>query len=430
MLPWGVLAGLGLEVWCRSWSAGDRPLAAVVGTGLLAAAVAQAAAAWLIPRHPQWLYDALEMDKVWQQTVVAVGAAKARAAALWLVAAVALLFVRTWRPAWARPTAAAALLLTALDLTAAARPVNPLAPAALLTHRPPLAGPILADAGRSRLLTVSGVEKLLNGDLTRGPAGWEQEWKWTLGLQEMIWAPGGSRWGIRGSYDKDFTGIASAGLPLMTAIVTKLDQSPIAVRLLRMGNVGWVIDPRPDAYPQLPKKAEALSVYTRPLTLREVPDTFPPAYVVGGTRRIAADVPALRTIASADFVPEREAIVAGEGADQPPPAGWTGSARMLERKANRQRIETDTSAPGLLVVTEAFDSDWRATVDGAPVALERANVLFRGVAVPAGRHVVELHYFPRTIGWGAAATLAGLVIAGGLFRTGRARRGRADLLPE
>ncbi|WP_410962573.1 hypothetical protein, partial [Salmonella sp. SAL4358] len=82
-------------VWWRSWSTADRRHAAVVGTGLLAAAVALGAAAWLIPRDPQWLYDALAMDKVWQQAVVAIAAAKARAAAFWLAAAVALLLVRT-----------------------------------------------------------------------------------------------------------------------------------------------------------------------------------------------------------------------------------------------------------------------------------------------------------------------------------------------
>jgi uncharacterized membrane protein YfhO len=87
---------------------------------------------------------------------------------------------------------------------------------------------------------------------------------------------------------------------------------------------------------------------------------------------------------------------------------------MLARRANLLRIETVTSGPGVLVAVEAFDPDWRATVDGRPVPIDRANVLFRGVAVPAGRHVVEMRYLPRSVAWGLGLCAVGLALAGAL----------------
>jgi len=64
---------------------------------------------------------------------------------------------------------------------------------------------------------------------------------------------------------------------------------------------------------------------------------------------------------------------------------------------------------------DTYDPGWKVTVDGRPAPLLRANVAFRGVLLPAGRHVVEQVYRPWTVVYGlaasAAALLAGLAVA-------------------
>jgi hypothetical protein len=235
----------------------------------------------------------------------------------------------------------------------------------------------------------------------------------------MISAPQGTRWGLRGAYDADFTGLAPPALPLMSALVRYLDATPIGVRLLQMGNVGWVLDPRPTGFPVLEERARYVSVFADPLRLLQVPDPFPPAYVVGGASRASSDEDAMRRISAAGFDPRTEAVLSGPGAAGPPSDGFRGEARYVLRQANRLQIDTEATAPGLLVVVEAYDPDWRATVDGQPAAVERANVLFRAVRVPAGRHRVELRYFPRAVGWGLAMGAAGLAAIALLLRPRR-----------
>ena len=69
---------------------------------------------------------------------------------------------------------------------------------------------------------------------------------------------------------------------------------------------------------------------------------------------------------------------------------------------------------------------WVATVDGAEQPIERANLLFRAVRVPAGDHVVEFRYEPWSVRLGAivsgasiVATMALLLVIGVWQRRGR-----------
>jgi hypothetical protein len=333
---------------------------------------------------------------------------KLGSAALRLALPSVALLLAAGRPAWSRGMAVLAAAVSMADVTVAARPVNPLAPLELVTHRPPFVEQIApADA---RLLSVGDSLETLNRSLVRGPAGWEPEWRMALGTAEMIGAPQGVRWGFRGSYDPDFTGLAPPALPFMSALVRQVEATPLGVRLLEMGGVGWVIDPRPSGFPLLPERVRAQSVFAEPLHLLRVPDPLPACFVVDGVSRASTDEAAVARIAASDFDPRREAVLAGSGDTRRPGDGWSARARLVLRRANRLQVETETSGPGMLIVLEAFDPDWRATVDGAEVAVERANVLFRGVAVPAGRHLVELRYFPPSVAWGLGLGAAGIVL--------------------
>ena len=71
-----------------------------------------------------------------------------------------------------------------------------------------------------------------------------------------------------------------------------------------------------------------------------------------------------------------------------------GRAHIVSWRPNRMEVAVENRQPGVLVVHEAYYPGWFAEVDGKPARILRANVLFRGVEVGEGRHVVVFRFAP------------------------------------
>ncbi|HET7536403.1 MAG TPA: YfhO family protein [Candidatus Didemnitutus sp.] len=100
----------------------------------------------------------------------------------------------------------------------------------------------------------------------------------------------------------------------------------------------------------------------------------------------------------------------------------TGSARITAFARNRVVVDTDANHAALLVLAEAWYPGWRATIDGAHTDVQPANGWMRAVAVPAGHHTVDFSYVPRNLWSGFAVTLAGGLVALGLWRQPASRQ--------
>jgi hypothetical protein len=72
----------------------------------------------------------------------------------------------------------------------------------------------------------------------------------------------------------------------------------------------------------------------------------------------------------------------------------SGNARIVAYRNNTVQVEVDAPADGYLVLNDPYHPWWRASVDGRDAPILRANVLFRAVPVPAGRHRVEFAFEP------------------------------------
>jgi hypothetical protein len=93
----------------------------------------------------------------------------------------------------------------------------------------------------------------------------------------------------------------------------------------------------------------------------------------------------------------------------------TPEARIQIDEPARVVVATSTDAPAWLVLTDTWFPGWRARLDGADVAVRRADYAFRAVALPPGRHEVEFVFTPRGLRLGAGITLAALAIVGVLL---------------
>ncbi|HWB45489.1 MAG TPA: hypothetical protein VG900_08630 [Hyphomicrobiaceae bacterium] len=89
-----------------------------------------------------------------------------------------------------------------------------------------------------------------------------------------------------------------------------------------------------------------------------------------------------------------------------PAPGEPGTARILSYRNTQVVVEADSPAGGWVVLNDVWQPWWFADVDGAPTEMLRANVLFRAVAVPPGRHRVRFTFRPLVGAWAALTHLS------------------------
>jgi hypothetical protein len=94
--------------------------------------------------------------------------------------------------------------------------------------------------------------------------------------------------------------------------------------------------------------------------------------------------------------------------DDEAPAG-PYEAHLVRYDERVVEVETEADEAALLILLDAQAPGWSATVTGAPTPIYTANVAFRAVPIPAGRHLVRFTYTPP--GWALGLTLS----AAGLF---------------
>jgi hypothetical protein len=133
--------------------------------------------------------------------------------------------------------------------------------------------------------------------------------------------------------------------------------------------------------------------------------------------RIASGEAALALASAPGFDPARELILT-QG--EPRPAGPPpGRVEVLLRRGDRLELQVELERDGFVVMADAWDPGWRVRVDAAAAPLLRANVGFRAVAVPPGRHRVVLVYRP-------PAVILGLLVSGLAALTGALAASRAS----
>ncbi|MBI2214397.1 MAG: hypothetical protein HYU52_12195 [Acidobacteria bacterium] len=104
-------------------------------------------------------------------------------------------------------------------------------------------------------------------------------------------------------------------------------------------------------------------------------------------------------------------------------AGPVGTGRVVATTWRSLSVSVESPRGGIAVVTQRAAPGWRVVVDGSPREALLVDGVFRGVAVPAGRHTVVWSYEPRSFVAGAALSFTGAaIIAGALIRRRRTRR--------
>ncbi len=133
------------------------------------------------------------------------------------------------------------------------------------------------------------------------------------------------------------------------------------------------------------------------VALYENLEVLPRAYVVFSSTVVAPDLQAAKdALLSPTNDPRRSVVLSGGGTSissrdldlSAAPVTWVKDA------PEQIEMEVELPAPGYLVLADNYASGWEATVDAQPTPILRANVTFRAVAVPQGRHTIGFYYRP------------------------------------
>jgi hypothetical protein len=326
-------------------------------------------------------------------------------------------------PVLAGVVAAAALA----DLVVAQRGLNPTAPRSALAGVPA----VLASARpapHQRLFvfdyTRIGTAPRFLGHGSFVTALREEDWDpWhgARALRDYAYPSFLAVWGLEGSFGVDAVKLLSLDVTTLNALMERYEGSaPVVHRLLRLAAVDTVVALHRKGFEELTPVATVPSLLLEPILVYRVPDPLPRAFVVG-RGRVAPVGQGWRALLASDFDPARE-VVLPEGPVLDSAA--TGTARIVDRRPDRIDLDVELDGPGYLVLVDAYDPGWQASIDGTDARVLRANVAFRAVQVPAGAHRIRFVYRPLSVKVGLAVSALAVVVAAVLSLAGL-RRTRA-----
>jgi len=71
--------------------------------------------------------------------------------------------------------------------------------------------------------------------------------------------------------------------------------------------------------------------------------------------------------------------------------------RITSYEPNRLAYESSSDQAGVVVFSEVYYPGWKATIDGQPAEIGRANYILRAMYVPAGKHTIEMRFDPTSL---------------------------------
>jgi hypothetical protein len=155
------------------------------------------------------------------------------------------------------------------------------------------------------------------------------------------------------------------------------------------------------------------------------PDALPRAYTVPHVRAVSDDGQAAVLVGDRGWDPAAVAFVIG-GVSRDYESSAADSITWERDEPDRLALGVRPSASVFLVVADMDLPGWTARLDGRPVQVRRANLLFRGVEVPPGSHHLTFEYTPEGWLFARSAALSGWLTALALAVTGVLKRKRGE----
>jgi hypothetical protein len=144
-------------------------------------------------------------------------------------------------------------------------------------------------------------------------------------------------------------------------------------------------------------------------SLVELDNWTPRAYLVSDYHVVESEDDSLQIISEENFDPMERVILEQTPTFAPYSQKADSHIIRTHTATNEIKVFCETTIPTILVLSEQYYPGWKATIDGNPTKLYRANYLLRAVEVPAGKHVIRFRFRPTGITVGLPISLAVLI---------------------
>jgi len=142
--------------------------------------------------------------------------------------------------------------------------------------------------------------------------------------------------------------------------------------------------------------------------LYENSNCLPRAFVPRHVKQVTDPKLRLQLLGQPDFDPEDMAYVESPIPNFDQPA--QGTATITHEFPSHVTVEFNMQTPGMIVLSDLWDSGWQARINGVETPVLRANHAFRGVVVPAGKGVLQFDYHPSSFYHGLWIALVSAVV--------------------
>lgn len=234
-------------------------------------------------------------------------------------------------------------------------------------------------------------------------------------VEEMIPATA-APFGVRYMFDEDPDG-SYGWVNRAASDVLTLSKPDERAQLLTAFGTRFILAERGSAFAGF-RPVTWFAVAGKHLVLHETPAAAPEFRWASRAFRRTSLSGALELVRSDLFRPVHDVVL--PGAKDEGPGRVPAPAYVLERavEPDRALADVDAGAPGHILFSRTFFPAWKATLDGSPVPVLLANGRDIAVAVPPGKHRVEIVWSPVTFRRGVVLQALALLLAVGVILAG------------
>jgi hypothetical protein len=175
--------------------------------------------------------------------------------------------------------------------------------------------------------------------------------------------------------------------------------------IMNLFNVKYIIAPWPIEGTTIRLLEQSNGVY-----VHENPGVLPRAFMVGRVREAHTLPAASGILLSSTFDPAREVILPERPALELDTNQSASHVEVVQYRNNDVQLKVFAGGSGVLVLSDTYFPGWKADLDGTEVPIMKANLCQRAVVVPAGVHMLQFSFRPRSFMIGSLVTGLSIVV--------------------